>query len=50
MNGKIQLDRDTLVRFESELDALRLDVLNDIGERDPWNGKGRQALGQRTQH
>ncbi len=31
---KTRMDAETLARFEGELDALRLEVLADIGERD----------------
>jgi len=34
MKPKTRLDADSLARFEGELDALRLEVLADIGERD----------------
>jgi linoleoyl-CoA desaturase len=34
MLAKTRLDPDSLARFQAELDALRVDVLSDIGQRD----------------
>jgi fatty acid desaturase len=34
MKHKTRLDPESLQRFEAELDALRLEVVNDLGERD----------------
>jgi NADPH-dependent stearoyl-CoA 9-desaturase len=34
MAHKMRLEGEALINFQSELDALRLEVVNDIGERD----------------
>ncbi len=46
MISKTRLDPDSLARFEAELDAVRLDVLADIGPRDATHIRRMRGVAQ----
>ncbi len=49
MITKTRLDTDSLARFEAELDAVRMDVLADIGPRDATHIRRMRGVAQGTE-